>query len=232
MTHRIEPSAGGGSPLTLYFHPLSSFCQKVLVGLYELAVPFAKRVIDLANADERAALVKVWLMGKFPVLRDEANDCTVPESSIILEYLDERHARANGGRLVPTDPHRARDCRLWDRFYDLHVNVPMGKIVTDKLRPEGQRDAFGVEQARAQLETAYAIADDHMRERNGTWAAGDAFTMADCAAAPALFFAEKVAPFGERRPHLAAYAMRLRERPSVARVLGEMLPYWAMFPAR
>jgi glutathione S-transferase len=211
--------------LTLHFHPLSSFCMKALVGLYELDVPFSKRIVDLADAADRAALLKLWPLAKFPVLRDEARDVTVPETSIILEYVDRWYGP---GRLVPSDPDRARECRLRDRFYDLYVNVPMGKIVTDKLRPVEKRDPHGVELAKAQLETAYAVADDWMRA--GPWAVGDTFTMADCAAAPALFYANHVVPFGGGRTHLADYFARLTERPSFARVLNEAKPYWSMFP--
>ena len=212
-------------PLTLHFHPLSSFCMKALVGLYELDVPFSKRVVDLADDADRAAFLKLWSLGKFPVLRDEARDVTVPETSIILEYIDQRYGQ---GRLVPSDPDRARECRLRDRFYDLYVNLPMRKIVTDKLRPVDKRDPYGVELAKAQLETAYAIANDWMRA--GRWAAGDTFTMADCAAAPALFYANHVVPFGDGRRHLADYFARLTDRPSFARVVNEAKPYWSMFP--
>lgn len=197
------------------------------MGLYELDIPFTKRVVDLSKDAERAALLKLWPIGKFPVLCDEARGVTVPESSVILEYIDEWYARAGQRRLVPSDPDSARECRVRDRFYDSYVNVPMGKIVTDKLRPEGKRDAYGVDQAKAQLEMAYAIADEWMRARK--WSVGDAFTMADCAAAPALFYANQVVPFGNGRRHLAEYFARLAERPSFARVVEEK-PYWSMFP--
>jgi glutathione S-transferase len=197
----------------------------VLVGLYELEIPFEKRVIDLADEKDREAFLKLWPMGKFPVLRDDERGITVPETSIILEYVDQRHGN---GRLVPSDPDRARECRLRDRFYDSYVNVPMQKIVTDKLRPADQRDPYGVAQAKAQLETAYAVADDWMHA--GPWAVGHAFTMADCAAAPALFYANQVVAFGEGRRHLSDYLARLALRPSFARVLDEAKPYWSMFP--
>lgn len=212
--------------LTLYSHPLSSFCQKVLVGLYELDVPFTQRVVDLANDRERAALVELWPLGQFPVLHDEARGVAVPETSIILEYVEQNYAKR--GRLIPADAESARECRLRDRFYDLYVDTPMGKIVTDKLRPEGKHDPYGVEQARAQLDKAYGIADEWMR--TNTWAVGDAFSLADCAAAPALFYANKVVPFGHGRRHLAAYFARLSERPSFARVVEEAKPYWSLFP--
>jgi glutathione S-transferase len=211
--------------LILYSHPLASFCQKALIGLYELEVPFTQRVIDLGHPAERAELVKHWPLAKFPVLADARRGVSLPESSIVLEYVEQHYA--SPGRLIPIDAELARECRLRDRFYDLYVNTPMGKIVTDKLRPAGAHDAHGVSEARTQLETAYAVADGWARE--STWALGATFTLADCAAAPALFYAQRVAPFGEHR-HLAAYFMRLRERPSVARVFAEAEPYLKMFP--
>jgi len=211
--------------LVLYSHPLASFCQKALIGLYELEIPFTQRVIDLGNPAERAELVALWPLAKFPLLADAARGLAIPEGTILLEYAERHHAQA--ARLFPADPELAREARLRDRFYDLYVNTPMGKIVTDKLRPDGEHDRYGVAEARAQLETAYGIADAWARE--STWAAGRDFTVADCAAAPALFYADKIAPFGERR-HLAAYFARLCERPSVARVFEEAQPYLRMFP--
>jgi glutathione S-transferase len=207
--------------LTLHYHPLSSFCMKVLVGLYELDIPFQKNIVDLGNPEQRRAFLELWPMGKFPVIRDDSRGITVPETSIILEYLD-------SGRLIPSDPNAARECRLRDRFFDLYVNVPMGKIVTDKLRPEGQHDTYGVEQAKAQLLCAYDIGEKWLG--TGPWAIGDAFTLADCAAAPALFYSNKVLPFGDAHRHLAEYFVRLGERPSFARVLNEAEPYLSMFP--
>ncbi|HEY6461995.1 MAG TPA: glutathione S-transferase family protein [Polyangiaceae bacterium] len=212
--------------LTLHYHPLSSYCWKALVGLYELDLPFEKHLVDLSNDAERAAFAALWPLAKFPVLRDHDHDRTVPESSILLEYADS--LRPGGLRLVPADPARALTCRLRDRFYDLYVHAPMQKIVGDKLRPEGKRDPFGVEQARAQLETAYGVADDQLRE--GPWAMGADFTLADCSAMPALHYGNRVAPFGGRWKNVAAYLARLEKRPSVARVLEEAKPYMTMFP--
>jgi glutathione S-transferase len=212
--------------LTLYFHPLASFCQKALVGLYELELPFAKKLVDLSNPIERAAFLELWPIGKFPLLRDEARGLMVPESSIIIEYADE--LRDSGGRLVPRDRDRARECRLRDRFYDLYIHFPMQKLVADKRRPEGKRDPQGVAEAKAQIETGYAIADGWMR--HGPWSLGDAFTMADCSAAPALFYASRLVPLGDRYPHLAGYYARLEQRPSFARVIEEAKPYMALFP--
>jgi len=213
--------------LTLHYHPLSSFCHKALIGLYELDVRFENYLVDLRDAAARAAFMALWPVGKFPVLRDDARQRTVPESTIILEYIDRHYTAAP--RLIPADPDLALDCRTRDRFYDLYIHLPMQKIVGDRIRPEAQRDPLGVEQARAQIKAAYAIADDQLRGR--TWAAGDSFSLADCAAAPALYFANKVAPFGDAHPQLAAYFARLSTRPSYARVLEEAKPYLSMFPA-
>jgi glutathione S-transferase len=212
--------------LTLHFHPLASFCWKALIGLYELDIPFEKHVVDLSNDTARAYLVRMWPIGKFPVLRDHAQKRTVPESTIILEYVD--RLLPEGPRLIPTAPDRALECRLRDRLYDAYIHLPMQKIVGDKLRPEGKRDPFGVEQARAQMETAYALADDQLRA--GPWAMGDDFTLADCAALPALFYGDKVVPFTKRWSNVAAYFERLKVRPSVERVLAEAAPYMQMFP--
>lgn len=210
--------------LTLYFHPLSSFCHKVLIALYETGTPFEPRIVDLMG--NAAEFRKIWPIGKIPVLRDEAEDRTIPETSIIIEYLAQHFP--GGTRLIPADPDRARQVRLRDRFYDLYVNVPMQKIVTDRLRPEGQNDPYGVKEARALLRTAYGMIQQDMA-RN-TWAMGDDFTMADCAAAPALFYANMAAPFGDEHRDVAAYLERLTERPSFARVLEEAQPYFAMIP--
>jgi glutathione S-transferase len=212
--------------LTLHFHPLSSYCQKALIGLYELGVSFEKHFVDLGDPQQLAALQELWPLGKFPVLRDDAAERTVPESTTILEYADQCLTRAR--RLVPADRDRALQCRLQDRFYDLYVNTPVGKIVTDKLRPAGQRDPFGVEQARSQLRTAYGVAEQHLKANR--WASGDEFGLADCSAAPALFFANKIIPLNPTHPHLSAYLERLAARPSVARTLQEAAPYLSMFP--
>jgi glutathione S-transferase len=212
--------------LKLYFHPLSSFCQKVLVALYENDTPFEPEVVDLFDEASRAAFLKIWPVGKFPVLRDDAADRLIPESSIIIEYLD-RHFPGKT-RFVPGDAERARQMRFQDRFYDLHVNVPMQKIVTDRLRPAGKNDSYGVEQAKRLLQTTLGMVDASMAGK--TWAMGDDFTMADCAAAPPLYFANKVMPFGKTHPHAAAYLGRLMQRPSFARAVKEAEPYLTLVP--
>jgi len=212
--------------LSLYFHPLSSFCQKALVALYENDTPFEPVIVDFSDAASAAAFKQIWPIGKIPVLRDAARDRTVPEASIIIEYLAQHHPGATP--LLPTDPESARQTRLSDRFFDLYVNVPMQKIVTDKLRPAGKNDSYGVDEARTLLRTAIGMVDQDMASKR--WAMGEAFGMADCAAAPALFYADMVQPFGDGHKNAAAYLRRLVERPSFARALAEAKPYFAMIP--
>jgi glutathione S-transferase len=211
--------------LTLYFHPLSSFCQKVLIALYENDTPFEPHIVDLMNEAERAQFTRIWPIGKFPVLRDDARNRTIPESSIIIEYLALHHPGRT--QFLPADPELAWQTRLRDRFFDLSVNAPMQKIVTDRLRPAGQNDPHGVEQAKALLQTALGMIDEEMKTK--TWAMGDAFTMADCAAAPALFYADAVMPFAGTYENVERYLSRLMERPSFARVLDEAQPYRRLF---
>ena len=219
-------SQSSTASLKLYLHPLSSYCWKTLVAFYESDIPFQPQIINLGDGAERAALAKLWPFAKFPVLRDETRDQIIPESSIIIEYLAQHYPGATP--LLPADAEQARETRLRDRFYDLHVHERMQKIVGDRLRPEGQRDLLGVEQARAQLRIAYGMIEQDMASR--TWAMGAAFSMADCAAAPALYYANLVQPLGERYPNITAYLGRLMQRSSFARVLREAQPYFAMFP--
>ena len=213
--------------LTLYYHPLASYCWQPLIALYENDTPFKPCIVDLMDPTSAAAFKKVWPIGKFPVLRDETRGVTVPESTVVIEYLSQYYPGRT--RLVPPDPELAWRVRLSDRFYDHYVNDPMSKIVTDRIRPTGRNDPHGVEEARALLRTSLDMVEEQMAGR--TWAVGDAFTLADCAAAPALFYADKVMPLGETHRNAAAYLGRLMRRPSFARVLKEAEPYFRMFPA-
>jgi glutathione S-transferase len=225
-THHRSGSESSRIPLELYFHPLSSYCQKVLIALYENDTPFKPLLIDLSNQASRAQLTTLWPIGKFPVLRDDARDRTVPESSIIIEYLAQHYPGKT--QLVPADADLARQTRMRDRFYDLYVNDSMGKIVADRLRPADKVDPYGVEQAKARLETACGMIDQDMSTK--TWAMGQAFSMADCAAAPALFYTNLVMPLGDTHKHAADYLGRLMQRPSFARVVKEAEPYRGLFP--
>lgn len=212
--------------LVLYQHPLASFCHKVLMALYENGTPFEGRIIDLGNAESRASLARLWPLAKFPVLRDEALDSTVPESSIIIEYLDRHYPGAT--QLLPTDLSDALCVRLWDRFFDLYVQDPMQKIVADVLRANKDKSPQSVSEAEALLSTAYGMIEKQLDGK--IWITGDSLTMADCAAAPALFYAETLVPFGEGHERLKAYYQRLLEHPSFARVLKEAMPYFHMYP--
>jgi glutathione S-transferase len=212
--------------LTLHFHPLASYCWKALIALYENDTPFTPHKVDLGNPAERAALLRLWPIGKFPVLGDDARGQTVPESSIIIEYLDRHYPGPT--RFIPADPEPALQTRLRDRFYDLYVHFPMQKIMVDRLRPADKRDPHGVEEARTQLRTSYAMIDKQMSA--GTWAMGEAFSLADCAAAPSLFYGNMAVPFGDDQKNLRAYFERLKARPSLARVMKEAEPYFNMVP--
>jgi glutathione S-transferase len=216
--------------LTLHYHPLSSFCWKVLVALYENGTPFAPNSVDLGDPEERAALLKLWPIGKFPVLRDEARNETVPESTIIIDYLDRHYPGRTS--FIPENAELARQTRLRDRFFDLYVHLPMQKIVGDRLRPADRKDPHGVEEARARLRTSYDMIDQQMAQgmARGPWMMGEAFTLADCSAWPALFYGNMAEPFGASRKHLAAYVERLKVRPSVARVMEQAEPYFHMVP--
>jgi glutathione S-transferase len=211
--------------LKLYFHPLSSFCWKALIALYENDTPFEPVVVNFGDEASRTAFLDIWPIGQFPVIKDEARDWLVPESSIIIEYLDQHYPGQT--RFIPADPDRARQVRMRDRFFDLHVQVQMQKVIGDRIRPEGQRDPYGVEQARARLTTALSMIDDAIGE---AWAAGADFTLADCAAAPALFYADKVVSLKGKYDKTWAYLERLKARPSFARTLKEAEPFFSMFP--
>ena len=212
--------------LTLYLHPLSSYCHKVLIALYENSIPFEPRVVNLGDPADREAFKKIWPCVQFPVLQDATRSRTVPESTTIIEYLTLYYR--GPVKLVPEDPERALQVRAADRFYDLHLHVPMQKVVGDNLRPADGHDPIGVERAREQMQTALRIADGELAKHR--WAAGDEFSMADCAAAPPLFFTNLMRPLANEYPHVSAYLDRMKQRSSYARALAEAQPYLSMFP--
>ncbi len=212
--------------LTLYFHPLASFCWKVLIPLYENGTAFEPYLIDFSDEQQRSEFSKLSPHGKFPLLHDRASGRLVHESTIIIEYLQQNHGGAVP--LIPSEPGAALEVRAQDRFFDQQLHEPMQKHVLDKLRPAAKRDSFGVEQAHQQIERAYGLLEKTLENRS--FAAGETFSMADCAAAPALHYANLVHPFTAAYPKVAAYLARLQERPSFARVLREAQPYFSSFP--
>jgi len=213
--------------LTLHYHPLSSYCHKVLIALDVLGVDVDRQVLDLGNPAAREAYLALWPTGKMPLLVDRGRP--VPETSIIIEHLQRHHALP-GRTLIPSDPDAALDVRLWDRLFDLYVMTPMQALTGDLLRPQDDRDALGVAHARARLASAYAFIDRHLEGR--TWASGDAFSMADCAAAPALFYAVTYVPLAPQQTHLAAYFERLMAHPSVALTIDQARPWFKFYPGR
>jgi glutathione S-transferase len=211
--------------LKLYYHPLSSFCWKAMIALYENDTPFEPVLVNLGDPDSRAAFLAVWPMGQFPVVKDDTRDRLVPESSIIVEYLDDHYPGRT--RFIPEDKDKAREVRMRDRFFDQHIHVHMQKITGNRIRPEGKTDPLGVEQARARMAMALGMVEESAGER---WAVGDDFTLADVSAAPALFYADRIASLKDKYPKTNAYLERLKARPSFARTLKEAEPFFHMFP--
>ena len=210
--------------MQLYGHPFSSFTWKVLIALYERALPFDFRMVDPGHPDNSAMVADAGPGGQFPVLID--GDRTVIESSAIIEYLEVVHGSA--GHLVPADPVRAIEARQMDALLDDYIAAPVQAILDDAARSEGERDAPGAARARERLEKAYAWFDRWMEDRD--WAACGRFTIADCVAAPALFYADWVHEIAEGHANLRAYRQRLLARPTIARVIDEARPYRHLFP--
>lgn len=213
--------------LTLHYHPLSSCCHKVMIALDELGVAVDKQLVNLGDAAEREAFRALSPTGKMPLLVDQGRP--VPETSIIIEHVQRLHA-AGGRTLIPDDPAQALQVRLWDRLFDFHVMTPMQALTADLLRPEAERDPVGVAQARAALASAYAMVGRQLAE--GPWVTGETFSLADCAAAPSLFYAVTYLPVPPGQARLAAYVERLMDRPSVRRTIDEARPWFRFYPGR
>lgn len=207
--------------LQLFAHPFSSYCQKVLIALYENDTAFEWRRVD--EPDVMTELASRWPFRRFPILVDI--DATIVEATIIIEHLGLHHPGPVA--LLPADPAAALDVRALDRFFDNYVMTPQQKIVFDSLRAPADRDPVGVADARAMLETAYALLDAHLTGRE--WASGD-FSLADCAAAPALFYADWTHAIPAHLANVHAYRRRLLARPSFARAVDEARPFRAYFP--
>lgn len=212
--------------LILYSHPLASYCWKVLIALYEKDIPFQARTVNLGDPDARVAFEALWPTAKIPLLED--NGRVVPETSVMIEYLDLTYPGQI--RLLPGTPQDQLEVRLWDRLFDNYVMDPMQRFVAQELRAEATRDSIERDSTRQALVSAYALIEARIGSR--TWAAGDTFTLADCAAAPSLFFATTIEPFATSQTRLAAYYERLMARPSVARTLNEARPFFRYYPLK
>ncbi len=208
--------------IELFAHPFSSYCQKALIAFYENDIPFEYRMMEDPGVGEEFAAL--WPMKRFPIIRDEGR--VVLEASIIIEHLHVHHRGPVA--LIPDDAGLAVEVRMLDRFFDNYVMTPQGKFVFDALRPEGARDPYGVDEARRMLDTSYAWLDQRMAGR--TWAVGETFTLADCAAAPSLFYADWTYRIPEQYGHLLAYRARLLQRPSFARAVDEARGFRHYFP--
>jgi glutathione S-transferase len=210
--------------LILYGHPFSSYTWKAQIALYEKNLPFELRILDDEHPDHGAALNAHWPLGKFPVLED--GDLVLIESSIIIEHLDLHHS---GARLIPADAHAALDVRFMDRVFDNHVMGMMQAAVAEHLPfLTAAPDPAKIARIKAQLSTIYAWLNTKLAESG--WACGAEFSLADCAGAPSLFYADWVHEIPENLTRLKAYRARLLARPSVARCVEDARPYRPNFP--
>lgn len=213
--------------LILYYHPFSSYCHKALIALYEKQLAFEPFEIDLGDPRSKAEFASVWPYAKFPVLHDIGRGVTVPEASLIAEYTDQIGGDT-GPKLMPEAPAQARNVRLLDRLLDNYLHTPMQKIVGDRLRPEESRDPYGVAEARALIATTCQVLESRIGSEG--WIAGRDFTLADCAAAPPLFYVSKLMPI-DPYPRLHRYLLRMLDRPSFRRCLDDARAFRSFFPA-
>ena len=212
--------------LILWSHPYAAYGQKASVALYELGLPFELKLVDAGDEAVMAAFRAVSPFAKMPTLVDTAAGRTLYESSIVVEYLDRL---AGGGRLIPADPEAALEARLLDRIVDTYVGGPMNRIIPRKFRPAGNEDPYGDAEDEVVLATAWDWLETRLADGR-TWGAGETFTLADCAAAPILTYARRLAPFGDR-PRLKAWHGRLMARPSFVRALEDAAPFGDLMPA-
>ncbi|MCF3640428.1 glutathione S-transferase family protein [Rhizobium sp. TRM95111] len=208
----------------LYAHPFSSYCQKTLIALYENGTDFDYRLLDHNEPETLADFEARWPVKRFPILVD--GDRTILEASIVIEYLGRHYP--GPVKLIPDDPEAAIEVRMLDRVFDNYVSTPQQRIVFNAIRPETDRDPYGDQEARGMLERAYAWLEGYLEGR--TWAVGDTFTLADCAAAPSLFYADWTHRIDAAFGNLHAYRKRLLQRPSFARAVDEARPYRQYFP--
>ena len=207
--------------MKLYYHPLSTYSQKALIAFHEKGVDFEAEIVNLMDDGERAAYRQIYPLGKIPLLVLDDGQW-VPESSIICEYLDTHFS--SDSRLIPDDPDLSRQVRFKDRMYDLYLNESVSALLFEQFKPQAQRNEELIERSRFRIGVMYGFMEKNLEKQ--TWTNGETFTLGDCAAAPPLFYARQTAPFDDR-PNIAAYWQRLRERPSIQRVLDEAAPYLA-----
>jgi glutathione S-transferase len=210
--------------LTLHYHPLSSHCWKLLIAIDELGAPFEPRLVNLGDPAERATFAALWPTAKIPLLMD--GERVVPETAIQIEYLNRRMV----GELLPADFDAQLQVRLWDRLFDCYVMDPMQRYIAQLLRPDAERDARAQTEAVKLLDMAYDMIESRMGDH--AWAAGQGFSMADCTAAPALFYAATIQPLSDQHARLAAYFERLMARPSVANAIEQARPFFRYYPKR
>ncbi|PZO48263.1 MAG: glutathione S-transferase [Alphaproteobacteria bacterium] len=208
--------------LTLYGHPISSYTWKVLTALYENDTPFEFSTVD---QNTYADFIALWPMGKFPILIDSERKRMVTETSVIIEYLDAYYPGKT--RFIPTDLDASLEVRRWDRVFD-HLNTTMSKVVVDNIRPEDQRDPYGVDEAKRIVRGIYTVIEAQLSD--DAFITAGSFTLADCAAAPALWYATRNVPLDGACPRMAAYLERLKARPSFARAVKESEPLFHMYP--
>lgn len=216
-----------------YYHPLSSYCQKVGIALSELGIEHERHIVNFGDPQARAEFQAKWPTAKIPLLVDQERGCVVPETSIQIEYLDQHSGP--GAHLLPTEGKSAGgaldarlQARLWDRLMDCYLMTPMQAITGDRLRPENQGDPLGVSRARELILATYRMMESRLAA--STWLGGDDFSIADCSAAPALWYANTLHPVGADTPHLLAYFRRLLERKSVQAALDEARPWFKYYP--
>jgi glutathione S-transferase len=209
--------------LTLYAHPFSSFCWKVQIALDADGTAYTYRNVDPSNPGAAEEMGKLWPIGKFPLLVDDGE--VIAETSCIIEHLQAKHP---GPNVWIPEGDLGRRVRFLDRFFDLHVQGNMRPTVNNAIRGEDKADPYGAELGLKKLRVAYDWLEENLPDSE--WAAGDAFTLADCAAAPALFYADWIEEIGDGRPRLKAYRARLLAHPAVAKSVDGARPYRHYFP--
>lgn len=214
-------------PLELYFHPFSSYSQKALIALRELGLDHVPKLLE-PGTEANDEWGELWPLKRMPILVH--GDRTILEATCVVEYLDLLPEVPDDRRLLPADPREALDHRMMDRFFDQYVSTPQQAVVFDALRPAEHRDPYGVGKAREMLDKAYEWLEQRLRARATEWACGERFGLADCGAAPFVFYAHWTHPIPVRHEALHAYRHRLQARPSVKAVIDAARPYRDYFP--